>query len=167
MKCYVFRWNPETSAIRKENFKEFYNQINEPDGENCFTWEIKDWQDAHKDDMFIFLQTHTDNDGIVMIGKLASEPYYKESKRTGYKGYVVDLEILTMFDRTPECKTLVAFQLENEFPEIKWHDGNCGELLEMLLADRLSIRIMDELCERGIWEHTTFAKFMGLEMICK
>lgn len=109
--------------------------------------------------MFIFLQTHSNNDGILIIGKFASEPYYKESKRTGYKGKVIDLQILSAFDRKPDSKILVTFQLEKEFPEINWQDGVCGELIDTFVADRLSIRIMEELMARDIWTNGPFQIF--------
>lgn len=165
MKCYVFRWNPESSPLKKEDYQNFYNNYeqNKDDNDISFTWEIAQWENAHKGDMFIFLQTHSNNDGILIIGKFASEPYYKESKRTGYKGKVIDLQILSAFDRKPDSKILVTFQLEKEFPEINWQDGVCGELIDTFVADRLSIRIMEELMARDIWNQWTFSDFFGIK----
>ncbi|MCQ2576554.1 MAG: hypothetical protein MJ162_07400, partial [Treponema sp.] len=151
MKCYILRWNLEKNHFTKEKYADFYKRWKETPEQVGLIWQIDQWEDAHKGDMFIILQDHSDNDGILVIGKFASEPYEKISPRTGNTGHMIDLEILTAFDRNPESKILVAFQLEKEFPEINWRDGICGELIDMFVADRLSIRIMEELMARDIW----------------
>lgn len=43
-----------------------------------------------------------------------SEPYEKISQRTGKTGHMIDLEILSAFDRNPESKVLAAF------PKVFW-----------------------------------------------
>mgnify|MGYP003333503915 CR=1 FL=1 len=68
------------------------------------SWQIDQWEDAHKGDMFVILQNHSDNDGVLMIGKFESEPYEKISPYSGKSGHVIDLEILSAFDRTSIIK---------------------------------------------------------------
>ncbi len=45
------------------------------------------------------------------------------------------------------------------------NDGVCGELIDMLVADRLSIRIMEELMARDMWNQWTFSDFFGIQQI--
>lgn len=163
MKCYILRWNQEINHFTKEQYSRFLNDLHKYEGNVEISWQIDQWEDAHKGDMFIILQNHSDNDGVMMIGKFASEPYEKISPYTGNSGHMIDLQILSAFDRNPESKILVAFQLEKEFPEIDWRDGVCGELMDVFVADRLSIRIMEELMARDMWKDYTFGEFFGLE----
>lgn len=163
MKCYILRWNQEKSHLTKEDYSKLLDDLHENYDEVALSWQIDQWEDAHKGDMFIILQNHSDNDGVLMIGKFASEPYEKISPYTGNSGHMIDLQILSAFDRNPESKILVAFQLEKEFPKIDWRDGVCGELIDMFVADRLSIRIMEELMARDMWDQWTFSEFFGVE----
>jgi len=168
MKCYILRWNQEKNHFTKEQYSKFLDDLHEYEGDVGISWQIDQWEDAHAGDMFIILQDHSDNDGIMMIGKFASEPYEKISPYTGNSGHMIDLQILSAFDRNPESKILVAFQLEKEFPEINWRDGVCGELIEnVFMADRLCARIIDEMMARDMWKDYTFGEFFGIETYTK
>ncbi len=101
-----------------------------------------------------------------MVGKFASEPYERLNSKTGKIVHVADLEFFSIFDRGPDSKIPVTFQLEKEFPEINWHEGVNSELIDNFVADRLTLRINDELQARDIWDRWTFGEFMGLEIIC-
>ena len=100
-----------------------------------------------------------------MIGKFASDPYERFNSKTGKTVHAADLEVLSVFDRGPDSKILVTFQLEKEFSEINWHEGINGELIDNFVADRLTLRINDELQARDIWDSWTFMEFMGMEII--
>ena len=165
MKCYILRWNLEKSHFTKEKYLQFLTDFRKCEDDVGLSWQIDQWEDAHKGDMFVILQNHSDNDGVLMIGKFESEPYEKISPYTGKSGHVIDLEILSAFDRTPEIKILVAFQLEKEFPEIDWRGGIHGELIDNFVADRLCIRIMDELIARDIWNEWTFSDFFEIKTV--
>lgn len=99
-----------------------------------------------------------------MVWKFASNPYERLNPKTCKTVHVADLEVLSVFDRDPDFKILVTFQLEKEFPEINRHEGINGELIDNFVADRLTLRINDELQARNIWDRWTFGEFMGMEM---
>ena len=163
MKCYILRWNPERNTFKQNDFEDF--QIDFNNGEDhSLRWEVEQWEEAEKGELFILVQYNTNNEGIAMIGKFASDPYEKFNSKTGKTVHVADLEVLSVFDRGPDSKILVTFQLEKEFPEINWHEGINGELIDNFVADRLTLRINDELQTRDIWDRWTFGEFMGLEM---
>lgn len=164
MKCYILRWNPERNTFRQNDFEEF--QIDFNNGEDhSLRWEVEQWEEAEKGDLFILVQYNTNNEGIAMIGKFASDPYERFNSKTGKTVHAADLEVLSVFDRGPDSKILVTFQLEKEFSEINWHEGINGELIDNFVADRLTLRINDELQARDIWDSWTFMEFMGMEII--
>ena len=163
MKCYILRWNPERNTFKQKDFEEFQTDFNNGE-EHSLRWEVEQWEEAKKGNLFILIQYNTDNEGIAMIGKFASAPYERLNPKTGKIVHVADLEVLSVFDRDPDSKILITFQLEKEFPEINWHEGVNGELIDNFVADRLTLRINNELQTRDIWDRWTFGEFMGLEM---
>ncbi len=163
MKCYILRWNPERNTFTQKDFEEL--QADFASGkEVSLRWEVEHWEDAEKGNLFILVQYNSENEGIALIGKFASDPYEIINPKNGRTVHVVDLQILSMIDRNPDSKILVTFQLEKEFPEINWHEGINGELIDNFVADKLTLRINDELQARDIWDKWTFGEFMGMEM---
>ena len=163
MKCYILRWNQERNNFTKERYSQMLEDLNQNGQDFDFSWELEQWEEAEKGNMFILMQYNSDNDGIAIIGKFASDPYEIKNPKTGKKIHMVDLHILSAIDRNPESKILVTFQLEKEFPEIDWHGGIPGELIDMFVADRLSIRIMEEMMARDMWDEWTFSEFFGVK----
>ncbi len=163
MKCYILRWNPERNTFKQKDFEEFQTDFNNGE-EYSLRWEIEQWEEAEKGNLFILVQYNTANEGIAMIGKFASVPYERLNPKTGKILHVADLEVLSVFDRDPDSKILITFQLEKEFPEINWHEGVNGELIDNFVTDKLTLRIYDELQARDIWDKWTFGEFMGMEM---
>ena len=152
MKCYILRWNPNISSYKQENHREFYNCLMNGLPFPTLNWSIYDWEDVEVGDVFILQQVGTENDGIAMIGTFSSGIYEDDSwKKDGTKIHYADLEPVSIFDRTTDCKILPAFQLEKEFPEIDWHKGHSGELVNQLVGDKLFARITEELIARDIW----------------
>ena len=149
MKCYILRWNRERNTFKQKDFEEFQTDFNNGE-EYSLRWEIEQREEAEKGNLFILVQYNTANEGIAMVGKFASEPYERLNSKTCKTVHVVDLEVLFVFDRGPDSKILVTFQLEKEFPEINWHEGVNGELIDNFVADRLTLRINDELQTRNI-----------------
>ena len=116
MKCYILRWNPERNTFKQKDFEEFQTDFNNGE-EHSLRWEIEQWEEAEKGNLFILVQYNTANEGIAMIGKFASAPYERLNPKTGKIVHVTDLEVLSVFDRDPDSKILITFQLEKEFPE--------------------------------------------------
>ena len=163
MKCYILRWNPERNTLKQKDFEEL--QADFASGEEVsLRWEVEHWEDAEKGNLFILVQYNSENEGIALIGKFASDPYEIINPKNGRTVHVVDLQILSIIDRSHNSKILVTFQLKKEFPEINWHEGINGELIDNFVADKLTLRINDELQARDICDKWTFGEFMGMEM---
>jgi hypothetical protein len=166
MKCYILRWNPERNTFKQKDFEEFQTDFNNGE-EYSLRWEIEQWEEAEKGNLFILVQYNSENEGIALIGKFASNPYERINPKNSRTVHVADLEILSVIDRSPDSKILVTFQLEKEFPEINWHEGINGELIDNFLADKLTLRINDELQMRNIWDKWTFGEFMGISQFTR
>lgn len=80
MSLFILRWNPNISSFTKEEYSEVVTMVYEADQYPIgLNWSLKDWKKASKGDIFILQQVGTDNDGFVMIGKFASDPYESNS----------------------------------------------------------------------------------------
>ncbi len=163
MKCYLLLWNPDCNTYKLSDHSQLVDDLINNGQDFEISWQLKHWQDAHKGDMFILLQCNTANDGIAMIGKFDSEPYEQKNNKTGKNVHKVNLHILSAFDRTPQSKILVTFQLKEEFSQINWKEGPEDELLEMFTADKLCLRIIDEMQARDMWNDSTFGDFFNIQ----
>ena len=126
-----------------------------------FNWSIRDWHKVSAEDLFIMQQVGTDNDGIVMIGKFKGKCYEEQSWRNdGSVIHYADLLLFDAFD-ADEKNVLPAQKYENLFPEINWHHGHSGELLEFNLANRLLSQINKDLMECGLWNSGSFSELVN------
>ena len=111
MKCFILRWNPERNTFTQKDFEEL--QADFASGEEVsLRWEVEHWEDAEKGNLFILVQYNSENEGIALIGKFASDPYEIINPKNGRTVHVADLEILSIIDRNPDSKILVTFQLK-------------------------------------------------------
>lgn len=161
MKLYILRWNPNISSYKTENHLEIIEHIKNKEIPDDFNWSIREYENLQKDDMFILQQVGTDNDGIAMIGKFKNACYEKESWREdGSKLYYADMWIMDAFDCDNE-NPLPAKRYEQMFPEIKWHEGHSGIVVEEDLDDKLVTEIEKDLIKAGIWNEGDLDKFMA------
>ena len=117
MKCFILRWNPERNTFTQKHFKELQADFAKEE-DVSLRWEVEQWEEAEKGNLFILVQYNSENEGIAMIGKFASDPYERIN----------------------------------------------GELIDNFVADKLTLRINDELQARDIWDKWTFGEFMGMKM---
>lgn len=161
MKLYILRWNPNISSYKTENHLELITHIKNKELPDDFNWSIREYENLAKDDMFILQQVGTDNDGIAMIGKFKDACYEEESWREdGTTIHYADMWIMDAFDCDNE-NPLPAKRYEKLFPEIKWHGGHSGVVVEEDLDDKLITTIEKDLIKAGIWKEGELDKFMA------
>lgn len=161
MKLYILRWNPNISSYKTENHLEIVNRIKNKELPDDFNWSIREHENLAKDDMFILQQVGTDNDGIAMIGKFRDECYQDESwRQDGSTIYYADMWIMDAFDCNSQ-NPLPADRYQILFPQIDWHSGHSGIVVEEDLDDKLVTQIEQDLISAGIWQPGELDKFMA------
>ena len=160
-KLYILRWNPNKSSYKKEFHKDVVAHAKVYQFPKNFNWSIREWKKVAPGDLFIMHQVGTDNDGIVMIGKIKEKCYEENSWRNdGSVIHYADLLLFDAFD-ADEKNVLPAEKYEKIFPEISWHHGHSGELLEFNLANRLLSQINKDLMECGLWDSGSFGDLVN------
>lgn len=161
MNLFIIRWNPNISSYKKEDHLELINHIKNNEQPTVFNWSIREYEKLHKDDMFILQQVGTDNDGIAMIGRFKDDCYEDDSwKNDGSKLYYADMWIMDAFDCDNE-NPLPAKRYEELFPEIQWHGGHSGVVVEEDLDDKLVNQVEADLIKAGIWKESDLDDFMA------
>lgn len=160
MSLFILRWNPNISSFTKEDYSEVVTRVYEADQYPIgLNWSLKDWKKASKGDIFILQQVGTDNDGFVMIGKFASDPYKSNSwRKDGTKIYYADLILFTVFDRINK-KTMSAEEYEKLFDFTEWHSGHSGEYIEDEKAEKILKKISEDLQKEMLWDITALDRF--------
>ena len=130
MNLYILRWNPNISSYKSEDFLELITHIKNNEQPSDFNWSIREHEKLCKGDMFILQQVGTDHDGIAMIGKFKDECYEEESwRKDGSTLFYADMWIMDAFDCDKE-NPLPASRYEKLFPEIEWHGGHSGIVVD-------------------------------------
>ena len=147
MKLYILRWNPKISSWTYDRHEYLLQNIleNEFDGMN---WSIYDFEDLEEGDYWILQQVGTDNDGIAGFGTFVSETYTSESwrKKDGTNLFYADMYFDCIIDRR-KTDFLSAAELEKKCPEIEWHKGHSGVLIEdAALVEKLILTIVKKVC---------------------
>lgn len=163
MSLYILRWDPNISSYKTQEHLELISHIKKNEQPASFDWSIREYENLKKDDMFIMQQVGTDNDGIAMIGKFKDSCYEEESwRKDGSTVHYADMWILDAFD----CNTdnpLPAKRYEKLFPEIKWHGGHSGVVVEENLNEKLLSQIEKDLIKAGIWKKGEIDKFLAFD----
>ncbi len=158
---FILRWNPNKSSYKKDVHKDVVAHAKVYQFPKDFNWSIRDWKKVSAGDLFIMQQVGTDNDGIVMIGKIKGKCYEEQSWRNdGSVIHYADLLLFSAFD-ADEKNVISAEKYEKLFPEICWHHGYSGELLELNLANRLLSQINMDLMECGLWNRWSFGDLVN------
>lgn len=161
MHLYILRWNPNISSYKTEHHLDLITHIKKDEQPTDFNWSIYEYENLSKDDMFIVQQVGTKNDGIAMIGKFKNACYEDDSWRNdGSKLHYADMWIMDAFDCDNE-NPLPAKRYEELFPEIEWHGGHSGIIVEEDLDDKLITEIENDLIKANIWEKGELDKFMA------
>ena len=147
MKLYILRWNPDISSWTYDRHEYLLQNIldNDFDGMN---WSIYDFENLEEGDYWILQQVGTDKDGIAGFGTFVSEPYTSASwrKKDGTNLFYADLYFDCIIDRR-KTDFLSATELEKIVPEIEWHKGHSGVLIEdATVVEKLILAIVKKVC---------------------
>lgn len=163
MNLFVLRWNPKVSSLKKEDLATLISHLNDGEVPLNFEWSITDWKKLKKGDLFIMQQVGTKNDGIAMIGKFQGKCTEGESWREdGTKVHYARLWIMTAFDCNKK-NVLPAERYEKLFPEITWHEGHSGVLIEERTARFLMWQIESDLITAHAWTADSLEDFINLD----
>ena len=161
MNTYILRWNPSISSYTIERHLEIISHIDKGEYPSFFNWSIFEWEKLKAGDIFILLQVGTDCDGIAMIGKFSGKPYEADSWRNdGTKIHYANMNILDAFNLMDEIG-LLSYNFEEDFPEIDWHSGHSGTLVEPKVAKKLIETLVAIMMRRGRWNENA-KKYFGL-----
>lgn len=147
MKLYILRWNPDISSWTYDRHEYLLKNIldNDFDGMN---WSIYDFENLEEGDYWILQQVGTDNDGIAGFGTFTGDPYTSASwkRKDGTNLFYADLYFDCIIDRR-KTDFLSAAELEKDFPEIEWHKGHSGVLIEdAAVVEKLILTIVKKVC---------------------
>lgn len=164
MNLYVLRWNPKISSYKNDEHKKIVERITKGHTPFKFNWSVHEWQELKKDDLFIVQRVGTKNDGITMIGKFRDKCYQDESwiKDDETLMYYADLWIMDAFDCDVQ-NPLSAAIYEKHFPQIEWHSGHSGILLDQKTGQELLKTIETDLIQAGIWKENYLKDFMAYD----
>ncbi len=136
MSVVILRWNPEISSYRMESFK---NAVEEAKNTQKYmlNWSVWEHEKVHCGDRFFMLRVGKGKTGVVMSGKIVSEPYHEEDwSGKGRMTYYVNIRPDFLVD-TERGKHLSIRDLEKAFPNYVWKEGHSG----MVLSDSLGTKL--------------------------
>ncbi len=164
MSLYILRWNPNISSYKIEYHLDVVEHIKNKKMPSDFNWSIREPESLKKNDVFILQQVGTDNDGIAMIGKFKDKCYEGDNwRQDGSKLYYADMWIMEAFDCNTE-NPLPAKRYEKLFPEIKWHGGHSGVLVQDdELSDKLLESIQKDMIKAGRWHKDSLCNFIDCD----
>ncbi len=141
-RLYILRWNPEISSYKESVFRRRFKTLNR---KNCggieMDWSIYEPDDLQIGDWFIFCRVGTANDGIVGLGKFTSSAYPGKSWR-GDGRQIMYADMLTLMLQESSASGLwMAEELERVFPEVNWHGGHAGVVIEQETTEKLALRL--------------------------
>jgi hypothetical protein len=162
MNTFLLLWNPSISSYTLDRFEEDFDFENGTvdfiDNGNSFPWDLNwsvwEWEKACKGDRFFMLRVGNGQpNGIVMSGKLSSNPYVDEDwSRNGRVVHYVDLALDAAF-HPASPKILSADILEQKFPDRNWRKGHSGQMLDNETAAQL-----ESLWNNHIYKYITLRK---------
>lgn len=153
MSLCVFRWNPENSTYSKKDHQSLVDHIKDMAYPTAYRLKIIDWKKANKNDLCILLLNGTDKDRIAMIGKFQGTRYDEKD------GVYAHIYVLDAFGEE-DSDLLLAEEYEKLFPQLDWHKGESGILLDDTLGKQITDQIEKELQEKGRWEKDTLTDFV-------
>lgn len=157
MSVVVLRWNPEISSFRMENFK---NAMKEAQNTQNYmlNWSVWEHKKVHCGDRFFLLRVGSGKAGVVMSGKIVSDPYRSEDwSGKGRETYYVNIQPDFLVD-TERGNFLSIRDLEKAFPRYVWKEGHSGMVLNDTLGTKLEWMWVDFLYKTfGISRKKNFA----------
>ena len=77
MSIVILRWNPEISSYRMESFKKAVDEARNTQS-YMLNWSVWEHEKVHCGDRFFMLRVGKGKTGVVMSGKIVSDPYHDE-----------------------------------------------------------------------------------------
>jgi len=128
----IFKWNPAISSYSMlEHLQNIAREETDSD------WSVWDHEHARRGDVFYMLKVGCGQTGIVMRGKLRSDPFPGEDwSRRGRKVYYADYRADFMIN--PDTFSILNSEaLLDAIPGFDWEGGHSGVILEPEQADVL------------------------------
>lgn len=136
MSVVILRWNPEVSSFRMERFKNAIEEARKSQN-YMLNWSVWEHEKVHCGDRFFMLRVGNGKTGVVMSGKIVSEPYCdKDWSGKGRTTYYVNIQPDFLVD-TERGAHLGIRDLEKAFPHYVWKEGHSG----MVLSDSLGTKL--------------------------
>lgn len=136
MSVVILRWNPEISSYRMEDFKKAFDEAKQTQG-YYLNWSVWEHEKVHAGDRFFMLRVGKGKTGVVMSGRIVSEPYLgKDWSGKERKIYYVDI-IPDFFIDSEQNPRLSISDLENAFSKYVWKEGHSGMVLSESLGTKL------------------------------
>jgi hypothetical protein len=141
---FLLRWNPNISSFTEEEFREGLDRL--LDGNPAFLdWNLLDWHLVRPGDWALLARVGTDADGIAGILRLTGDVYAAPSWRGDGTTLHYAYGEVRLFQDAAATGLFSAAALEPDFPEIDWHGGHSGPRIPPALAERLALRLADDL----------------------
>lgn len=120
----ILKWNPAVSSYNMVRFlTDIVQEADESD------WSIWDHEHVRRGDVFYMVKVGSGQTGIVMRGKITSDPEAGEDwsgrgRRTYYCDYRAEIMI------SPDTfKLLSTGELQDNIPDFEWEGGHAGVIL--------------------------------------
>lgn len=136
MSVVILRWNPEISSYGMDRFK---NAIEEARNTQNYmlNWSVWEHEKVHCGDRFFMLRVGKGKTGVVMSGRIVSEPYHDEDwSGKGRMTYYVNIQPDFLVD-TERGTHLSIRDLEKALPRYVWKEGHSGMVLNDSLGTKL------------------------------
>ena len=121
----ILKWNPAVSSYNMVRF--LTDIVQETDDSD---WSIRDHEHVRRGDVFYMVKVGSGQTGIVMQGKITSDPEAGEDwsgrgRKTYYCNYRAEIMI------SPDTfKILSTAELQDNIPGFEWTGGPAGVILE-------------------------------------
>lgn len=129
MSVVLLRWNPETSSFRMEDFEKALKCAQDSQ-DYKLSWSVWEHEKIHSGDRFFMLRVGGSNTGIVMSGRIVSEPYSeKDWSGKNRKIHYVDIVPNFLIESNSNPRLRIA-DLEELMPKYSWKEGHSGMVLD-------------------------------------
>lgn len=129
----ILKWNP---AISSYSMGRFLNDIVSRNAES--DWSIWEYEHVHKGDIFYMLKVGMGQPGIVMRGKITSDPepgedWSRQGRKVYYSNYTAEIMI------NPDTLPLLSSNtLRDSIPGFDWFAGHSGVVLDKKQSEILN-----------------------------
>lgn len=140
---FLLRWNPAVSSYTMDRLDSDMAEWADGEWYDDFDWSVHEWQKARKGDRFFMVRVGEGNTGVFAAGRFTSDPYKGEDwSGQGREVYYMQMEFETVFH--PErAEIITTEELATELPDLDWHSGHSGVMLDAESAEHLELMWRD------------------------